>query len=167
MTFGLGRAATAAAGEIVPPPHPHAVDVPSGTPDLLEGKTFVPTGTFDTLTKLELIELIESMGGVIQMNVSSATMYLVQGWDGQDFPPGHPPLEDGDPRFKMMLGRKHEHAVKQMENLRRKEPMVIIENDHGLFKLIRELSGDPTSTQARPEAHPRHRKPPGRRSHAA
>ena len=47
--------------------------------DLLEGKTYVISGTFDTFSRDELKELIESNGGKVGSSVSAKTHFLIAG----------------------------------------------------------------------------------------
>lgn len=116
------------------------------------------------------------------------TTYLVRGWDGADFPPGHtpwgmrpdqraPPSGPDDPSFPLMRGRKYEKAVKLQKQQREKqqqqrmlglpgdEPLVILNNDHAVFDLIRRRTlaegkqqsgntGGPRARTGTPEAPP-------------
>jgi DNA ligase (NAD+) len=47
--------------------------------DLLEGKTYVISGTFETFSRDELKELIESNGGKVGSSVSAKTHFLIAG----------------------------------------------------------------------------------------
>jgi DNA ligase (NAD+) len=47
--------------------------------DLLEGKTYVISGTFDTFSRDELKELIELNGGKLGSSVSAKTHFLIAG----------------------------------------------------------------------------------------
>jgi DNA ligase (NAD+) len=53
--------------------------LPKKESDLLQGKSFVVSGTFSKFTRDELKQIIESNGGKVQSGVSSKTNYLVAG----------------------------------------------------------------------------------------
>ena len=56
-------------------------DPARAAPGRLAGKTFVLTGTLDTLTREEAESTIERLGGKVSGSVSKKTSYLVVGTD--------------------------------------------------------------------------------------
>jgi DNA ligase (NAD+) len=50
-------------------------------PGRLAGKTFVLTGTLETMTREEAVEAIDRLGGKVSGSVSRKTAYLVVGAD--------------------------------------------------------------------------------------
>ena len=66
--------------------------MPTGSPNCLSGLTFIPTGTFDTLRKDQICDLIEACGGELATSMrprsrTGKTMHqvLIRGWDGSLF----------------------------------------------------------------------------------
>ncbi|KAI3944390.1 hypothetical protein MKW98_006551 [Papaver atlanticum] len=59
------------------PPHKGEKEVPEGAPDCLVGKTFVISGTLDSLEREEAEDLIKRHGGQVTGSVSKKTSYLL------------------------------------------------------------------------------------------
>jgi len=81
------------------------------TSSILEGKTFVLTGSLPSLTRKEATEIIESHGGKTTSSVSSNTDYLLAGESaGSKLTKaneiGVPVLDESE--FNEMIGRKTE-----------------------------------------------------------
>ncbi len=58
-----------------------AQDIPSGHPQCFTGKTFVFSGTFDSLSREEAKALVEGVSGRVTGDVSSKSSFLVVGFD--------------------------------------------------------------------------------------
>ncbi|KAJ2495325.1 DNA replication factor C complex subunit Rfc1, partial [Coemansia sp. RSA 2052] len=59
--------------------NPGSKEIPEGTPNCLESKTFVITGEFTGMSRDELTDLIKKCGGRVTSAVSGKTSYLVVG----------------------------------------------------------------------------------------
>ncbi|KAI3918099.1 hypothetical protein MKX01_041419 [Papaver californicum] len=74
---GRGRGGFMNFGERKDPPHKGEKEVPEGAPDCLAGKTFVISGTLDSLEREEAEDLIKRHGGRVTGSVSKKTNYLL------------------------------------------------------------------------------------------
>ncbi|KAI3982515.1 hypothetical protein MKX01_031254 [Papaver californicum] len=74
---GGGRGGFMNFGERKDPPHKGEKEVPEGAPDCLAGKTFVISGTLDSLEREEAEDLIKRHGGRVTGSVSKKTNYLL------------------------------------------------------------------------------------------
>ncbi|KAI3886012.1 hypothetical protein MKX03_003593 [Papaver bracteatum] len=72
-----GRGGFMTFSEIRDPPHKGEKEVPEGTPDCLVGKTYVISGTLDSLEREEAEDLIKRHGGQVTGSVSKKTSYLL------------------------------------------------------------------------------------------
>ncbi|RZC78493.1 hypothetical protein C5167_002687 [Papaver somniferum] len=74
---GGGRGGFMNFGERKDPPHKGEKEVPEGAPNCLLGKTFVISGTLDSLEREEAEDLIKRHGGRVTGSVSKKTNYLL------------------------------------------------------------------------------------------
>ncbi|KAI3764176.1 hypothetical protein L2E82_14179 [Cichorium intybus] len=74
---GGGRGGFMAFGERKDPPHKGEKEVPEGSPECLNGLTFVISGTLDSLEREEAEDLIKRHGGRVTGSVSKKTNYLL------------------------------------------------------------------------------------------
>ena len=62
--------------------NPHSKEVPEGNPYCLAGLNFAITGRLDSLSREEMIELIDKYGGHVMTGVGKSCNYLIEGVDG-------------------------------------------------------------------------------------
>ncbi|KAL0275125.1 UNVERIFIED_CONTAM: hypothetical protein PYX00_003084 [Menopon gallinae] len=61
------------------PKNPGSKEIPKGTPNCLQGLTFVISGVLDSLERDEAVDLIQKCGGRVTGSVSGKTNYIVVG----------------------------------------------------------------------------------------
>lgn len=61
------------------PTNPGSKEVPIGKPGFLKDKSFVVTGTMESLTREEVEDLIKRYGGLIRKSITSKTNFVVMG----------------------------------------------------------------------------------------
>ena len=130
--------------------------MPKGDTTCLQGLCFVLTGTFRSLQKEEMCDLIERCGGTVKPDFQKKepANVLCRGYNGANFKNGQTPKQED---LILMEGAKYWKArdrIAQEESQPRLDgapPLHILDNDTDLFRLIRELSGE--SDPVAPTAH--------------
>ena len=129
---------------------PLTTTLPRGAPDCLAGLVFITTGTMETLTERELVDLVEGYGGEVRGLSKYPTKphwdscnYLIRGYNGKYASS----LQQREP----MLSDKVERAKQEQRDYeagKRAQPLVILENEKAVFDLIVRKSGGAASAPA-------------------
>ena len=129
---------------------PLTTTLPRGAPDCLAGLVFITTGTMETLTERELVDLVEGYGGEVRGLSKYPTKphwdscnYLIRGYNGKYASS----LQQREPMLSDKVKRAKEEQ-RDYEAGKRAQPLVILENEKAVFDLIVRKSGGAASAPA-------------------